>query len=391
LICGEDCWILEEDGCETARWPELSEALRTLWPRRRVRDHRPWAVGWIGYEAAARFAGSLPIRKSPDSAPAGMLLLEPDAVRTSIEVGRQPTTVHGTAKWSLDADAFRKRVAAIRERIAAGGVYQVNLCRRMTVEGWQASLGSLAAAASRGGVSDYLSRFIYDEGELLCASMELLLRRRGDRLETRPIKGTRGRGSTPAEDRKRVADLALDPKERAELAMIVDLERNDLGRVSQLGSVVVRDTGTVESYASIHHRVARLTARVRPDLEWWDVLAAMAPGGSVTGCPKIAAMSLITQLETVPRGPFTGALGVVAGDGDLEMALPIRSAWKVGSKLEFAAGCGIVWDSDPASEERESCLKHRNRTRSYGVGGVLHRRMRLRPSIPLAEARAAAC
>jgi anthranilate/para-aminobenzoate synthase component I len=242
-------------------------------------------------------------------------------------------------------------------RIASGDVYQTNLCRRLTVDGWQASLGSLAAVASRGGVPDYLSRFIFDDGELLCASMELLLRRRGDRLETRPIKGTRGRGISPTEDRQWVADLETDPKERAELAMIVDLERNDLGRVSQLGSVAVRDAGTVESYASVHHRVARVTARIQPELEWWDALAAMAPGGSVTGCPKIAAMSLIAQLETVPRGPFTGALGVIAGDGDLEIALPIRSAWKVGSKLEFAAGCGIVWDSDPVSEERESRLK----------------------------------
>jgi len=357
LICGEECWILEEGGRETARWPDLAEALQNLWPRRRVRDRRPWAVGWIGYEAAAQFAGGLPIRQQSDSAPAGMLLLEPDAVRVGVEVGREARPAHGPAKWSLDADAFRDGVVAIRERIASGDVYQANLCRRMTVDGWQASLGSLAAAASSGGVPDYLSRFIYEDGELLCASMELLLRRRGDTLETRPIKGTRGRGSSPAEDRKWVADLEADPKERAELAMIVDLERNDLGRVSQFGSVVVRDSGTVGSYASVHHRVARLTARIQPDLEWWDALAAMAPGGSVTGCPKIAAMSLIARLETVPRGPFTGALGVIAGNGDLEIALPIRSAWKIGSKLEFAAGCGIVWDSDPSTEERESRLK----------------------------------
>jgi anthranilate/para-aminobenzoate synthase component I len=152
-------------------------------------------------------------------------------------------------------------------------------------------------------------------------------------------------------------ELASDPKERAELAMVIDLERNDLGRVSRIGSVEVVDPGSVRTYASVHHLVGRVKSRARPGLEWWEVLAAMVPGGSVTGCPKHAAMSLIRDLEPVQRGPFTGAFGVVAGNGDMEFALPIRTAWQIGTTLEFAAGCGVVWDSNPEAEEKECRLK----------------------------------
>jgi anthranilate/para-aminobenzoate synthase component I len=260
-------------------------------------------------------------------------------------------------RWSLDAGQFRDHVEDIRRRIAAGEVYQVNLCRRLAVEGWTGSLDAFAAAAAVGGIPDFLAHIEYDDGELVCASMELLLRRRGELLETQPIKGTRPRGLSPEDDSRLAADLENDPKERAELAMIVDLERNDLGRISQIGSVRVADPGSVYPYAAVHHRVARVVGRLRPGVEWWEALGAMAPGGSVTGCPKLAAMSVITELEPTPRGPFCGAFGVVAGNGDLELALPIRTAWRVGRLVEFAAGCGIVWESDPDSEEMESRLK----------------------------------
>jgi anthranilate/para-aminobenzoate synthase component I len=159
------------------------------------------------------------------------------------------------------------------------------------------------------------------------------------------------------EDQRWAVELDTDPKERAELAMVVDLERNDLGRISDTGTVVVSDPGSVHAFAAVHHRVARVTGRARQGLEWWELLAAVSPGGSVTGCPKRAAMSVIAELEPIPRGPFAGALGVVAGNGDFEMALPIRTAWRLGSTLELAAGCGVVWQSKPAAEEEESRLK----------------------------------
>jgi len=350
-------WYLEEDGRESGRWRSLSEALQFLWPERRVRGRLPWAIGWIGYEEAARLSGGLPYRDGADLAPAAWLLLEPDEAAPTSDQKTDRRRWSGVARWSLDADAYRRGVEAIRRRIGAGDVYQVNLCRRMTVDGFAGSLQPFADVASNGRVPDYLAHVDLGDGELLCASMEMLLRRRGEELETRPIKGTRPRGDSPEDDQRLAAELDADAKERAELAMVVDLERNDLGRICEVGSVEVIDPGSVEAYAAVHHRVAQVTGRVRSELGWWEVVASMAPGGSVTGCPKHAAMTLIRELEPVQRGPFTGALGVVAGNGDLEMALPIRTAWRFGSILEFAAGCGIVWQSDPEAEERESRLK----------------------------------
>ncbi len=357
LINRAGSWVLEEGGRESDRWPDLRDALSALWPRRLVRDNSPWALGWIGYEEAALLAGRMPARDGGDTAPAGRLLLEPEPAPTAEDAGNSAAGPPGVPSWSLDGEAYRAGVVAVRERIAAGDVYQVNLCRRLTVEGTTRSLGPFAAAAARGGVPDYLARFHFDGGELLCASMELLLRRRGEILETSPIKGTRPRGESVEEERHLAEELASDPKERAELAMVIDLERNDLGQVSRIGSVEVIDRGTVHTYATVHHLVGRVRGRARADLEWWEMLAAVVPGGSVTGCPKYAAMTVIRELEPVRRGPFTGAFGVVTGAGDMEMALPIRTAWRVGSTLEFAAGCGIVWESIPEIEERECLLK----------------------------------
>ena len=350
-------WALEEGDRESDHWPELHQALSTIWPQRRTRGRSPWAVGWIGYEEAARLAGGLPTRGGEDNAPAGRFLLEPEPAPAAEDAGASAAGPSGIPRWSLDGEMYRAGVSSIRERIAAGDVYQVNLSRRLTIEGTDRMLGPFAAAATMGGEPDYLARFHFEGGELLCASMELLLSRNGEKLETTPIKGTRPRADSAEEDRRLAEELASDPKERAELAMVIDLERNDLGRVSQVGSVEVVDPGSVRSYATVHHLVGRVRGRARRNLEWWELLAAMVPGGSVTGCPKHAAMSVISELEPIQRGPFTGALGVVAGNGDMEFALPIRTAWRVGSTLEFAAGCGVVWESDPKTEENESSLK----------------------------------
>ncbi len=358
LVCRGGQWRLEEGSSCFGQWAGLREAVETLWPERRERGRLPWAVGWIGYEEAARLAGDLPCREEEDGGPPrAFLLLEPETCEPTTSVRGGSMSRDCSLHWSLDGADYRSGVESIREEIAAGSVYQVNLCRRLTVDGWTGGLGKFLEEAVVGRTPDYLAYVDFGSGELLCASMEMLLQRRGQCLETRPIKGTRPRGTTAAEDQQMADDLFRDPKERSELAMIVDLERNDLGKVAETGSVKVGDPGSIESYASVHHLVARVTGTARRELQWWDILAAVIPGGSVTGCPKVAAMSVIKKLEPAPRGPFTGAFGVIAGDGDLEMALPIRTAWRVGRTLEFAAGCGIVWQSRPSSEERESRLK----------------------------------
>ncbi len=263
------------------------------------------------------------------------------------------------ASWrsSLTDEEFMGGVARLLESIAAGEVYQVNLTRRFTIEPWDGGLGDLLGLASAGGAPPYLAWMSLAGLELVCASMELLLRQRGDLLETHPIKGTRPRGSGREEDRLQALELDADPKERAELSMVVDLERNDLGQVAVPGTVHVADDGSVRRFATVLHRVARVRARIRHGLRWWEALGAMVPGGSVTGCPKRAAVSLIATLEPLPRGPYTGALGVVDGRGDMELALPIRTAWRDGGTVACASGCGIVWGSDPRREELESRLK----------------------------------
>ncbi len=358
LVAREGSWTLLDGG--TARWsePGFGRAAERLWRERSARGCGPFLVGWLGYEEALRLGG-LPTGPGPVAAGVGgAWLVDPEPLTGRQEVPRPGGPVPGST-WQprLSDGAFRRGVTAILEAISAGAVYQVNLTRRFEVVPWRGGLGSLLELASAGGAPPYLSWISVAGVELVCASMELLLRRRGSWLETRPIKGTRPRGGTSAEERELVSDLESDPKERAELSMVVDLERNDLGRVAVPGSVRVADPGFVRRYATVLHRVARVTARLRGEVSWWEAVAAMVPGGSVTGCPKRAAVEHIARLEPVPRGPYTGALGVVAGNGDLELALPIRTAWREGTSVACAAGCGIVWGSDPLREERESRLK----------------------------------
>ncbi len=335
-------------------------ALTDLWRRRKVRDTAPWVVGWLTYATCAGLAGGLPACRDDEGVPAGILLVEP------VPGGPEPVVSPGrpvdgaTFVSSLSDREFAAKVESVRREIEKGNVYQVNLCRRFSVEPWRGGLEDLFKCA-RGGVEpDYLYSMSWggeQPGELVCGSMELLLRRRSDHVETRPIKGTRRRGTSAAEDLELIRDLSADPKERAELAMIVDLERNDLGKLAIPGSVIVDDPGGVHTWEGIHHRVARVVARLESCASSLDVFRAMVPGGSITGCPKKAAMAAIVDLEPVARGPFTGALGVVAGDGDLELALPIRTGWTAGGRLEMASGCGIVWESQPDREVAESRLK----------------------------------
>jgi para-aminobenzoate synthetase component 1 len=358
LVGRPDGWELATPGGVVDRWPTLTEALRTLG----LGDgggssERPSAVGWFGFGACAELGGGLPARSDGDDL-RGALLLEPGPMSAAPILNPGRPAAQGRGTCSFEDDEFAAGVSTIRGAIRDGRVYQVNLCRRFSwpwVGGLEPLVEALAAPPP-----DYLATMSWDApepGEMVCASMERLLRLDGDRASIGPIKGSRGRGATPADDRRAVEELRTDPKECAELAMIVDLERNDLGRVAQIGSVRVDDPGSVRTYASIHHRVADVSARVRRHVPWWEVLASVVPGGSVTGCPKHAAMTMIREVEPVARGPFTGAFGVVGGSGDLEMALPIRTAWTWRDRLHIGAGCGVVWDSDPWAEVRESRLK----------------------------------
>ncbi len=259
--------------------------------------------------------------------------------------------------------AYAGKVEHLRSAIAAGDVYQVNLAR---LERWSFT-GDLRTLARRLVALDPapFGALLADPAcTIVSASPERFLRVDAGWLEARPIKGTAPRREDPAADAREAQALRASAKDRAELTMIVDLLRNDLGRLAPLGEVAVDPFPELESYASVHHLVATVRARVPPGLTLEALLRATFPGGSVTGCPKLAAMALIHALEPHGRGPYCGALGWLRHDlGQLDLALPIRTAFAVPGELAFGVGGAVTWDSDPAAEYQETVHKARSLTR----------------------------
>jgi anthranilate synthase component 1 len=191
---------------------------------------------------------------------------------------------------------------------------------------------------------------------------------RDDVVQTRPIAGTRPR--FPGDDEAaRILELVGHPKERAEHVMLIDLERNDLGRVCRPGSVQVDELMSVESYTHVHHIVSNVRGRLTPGTTPGEVIAAVFPGGTITGCPKVRCMQIIAELEGEGRGPYTGAFGYLNRDGDLDLNILIRSAWLAGDALELRAGAGIVVDSDAVRELHETRAKARGLLRALGLAG----------------------
>jgi anthranilate/para-aminobenzoate synthase component I len=251
--------------------------------------------------------------------------------------------------------AYRAAVARALAYIAAGDVYQVNLTQPFTTP-LAAPAWAVLGALARRHPAPYTAYLDVAGTALVANSPELFLRRRGARVETRPIKGTRPRGAGRG-DAALAAELLADAKERAEHVMIVDLERNDLGRVCEPGSIEVRPLATVESHPTVHHLVSGVSGRLRRDVGLAAILRATFPGGSITGAPKVRAMEIIAELEGRARGAYTGAFGLLHPGGDLELGLAIRSAVVTGDVLRWDAGGGIVADSDPDRELAEAWLK----------------------------------
>ncbi|BEP16120.1 chorismate-binding protein [Acidothermaceae bacterium B102] len=271
-----------------------------------------------------------------------------DAPAWSTLAGR-PWVGPPRATWtsSMDEAAYTSGVEAIRARIALGDVYQANLCRVMSarLEG-EHDIAALAAVLAEGNPAPYSGVVRLPGVEIATASPETFLRRRGDRVESRPIKGT---GVTEAD---------LTDKDRAENVMIVDLVRNDLSRTTLPGTVTVPELCVVEQHPGLVHLVSTVDSRLEPGAGWADLLAVTTPPGSVSGAPKSTALEIIGELEPVPRGPYCGAIGWVDADrreGDL--AVGIRTFWRVGDELRFGTGAGITWRSDPQSEWAETQLK----------------------------------
>lgn len=258
----------------------------------------------------------------------------------------------------FDREAYLAMVERAREYIRAGDIFQVNLAQRFRAP-LRGRAIDLYRALRRASPESFCAYFAIGDAVLLSASPERFVRVVGRRVETRPVKGTRPRGADWSSDACEARTLLTSEKDRAELAMIVDLERNDLGRVCIPGTVRVLEDRVLESHACVHHLVSTVVGELRENIDRIDVLRAAFPGGSITGAPKIRAMEIIDELERAPRGPYTGSLACFGFDGTLDSSVLIRTATVADGVVSFHAGGGIVIDSDPEAEYEETLHKVR--------------------------------
>jgi anthranilate synthase component 1 len=280
------------------------------------------------------------------------------ALRPAVEIPVATATAATTAESEFGAEGFQRAVARAREYIAAGDIMQVVLSQRMAMP-FSASPLSLYRALRSLNPSPYM--FYYDFGDfhVVGASPEILVRKEGDTVTLRPIAGTRPRGTGREADEAMVAEMLTDPKEVAEHVMLLDLGRNDVGRVAAIGSVKVTEQMAVERYSHVMHMVSNVEGRLRPGLSAIDVLRASFPAGTVSGAPKVRAMEIIDELEPSRRGIYAGAVGYVSFQGDMDLAIAIRTAVLKDGMLYAQAGAGIVHDSIPENEWRETLSKAR--------------------------------
>jgi anthranilate synthase component 1 len=388
-----------EDGCVVGS--DFLVALDGAWRTRRVaRDEPRWPFrgGWallLAYELAAQVEPVLDLPPAVGRLPVALAMRCPAAVLRDHATGELVVVAESEHAAWLDTiegdcqaarheqlspswqpprtlvedapDRFLAGAQRVLEYLASGDVFQANLSR-----GWQAGFAvpvdpaALFAQLRQHNPAPFAGLFAGDGWAVVSASPERLVSVRGDLVETRPIAGTRPRFSGD-DDAARVRELIGHPKERAEHVMLIDLERNDLGRVCTPGSVEVDELMTVESYAHVHHIVSNVRGHLRDDATPGDVIRAVFPGGTITGCPKVRCMEIIAELEGTGRGAYTGAFGWLNRDGDMDLNILIRSAEVEGDTLRFRTGAGVVADSQPAMELDETRAKARGMLRAIGA------------------------
>lgn len=270
-----------------------------------------------------------------------------------------PFTLRSAFAPDIEPADYQRAIARIHDYIRAGDCYQVNYAQRFQAryEGdpW------IAYRALRDACPTPFSGYLNLDGDdaVLSLSPERFMRLQDGRIEARPIKGTRPRGATPTQDQALADELLASAKDRAENLMIVDLLRNDIGRVSRIGSVRVPELFSLESYPNVHHLVSSVEAELADGLDAFDLLAASFPGGSITGAPKIRAMEIIDELETAQRGLYCGSLLYIDSRGHMDSSIAIRSMLAQNGHISCWGGGGIVMDSDWEDEYRESIAKVR--------------------------------
>ncbi len=262
---------------------------------------------------------------------------------------------------------FTSGVERIREYIAAGDVFQVNLSRA-----WQAELpaeytpADLYRLLRKANPAPFACFANFDDFAIISSSPERLVRVKEGMVETRPIAGTRPRGNDQELDQALLNELIAHPKERAEHIMLIDLERNDLGRICEYGTVEVDELMVIESYQHVHHIVSNVRGKLKPEITPGQIIRAVFPGGTITGCPKVRCMEIIAELEQTGRGVYTGSVGYLNHNGDMDLNILIRTMAMQGNRLTFRTGAGIVMDSIPANELKETRHKARGLLRAIG-------------------------
>lgn len=330
-----------------------------------------WAFGFLSYEAGAGLDPALPRVDPPPGVPLAWFGL--GGAPSTVSPVTAPAVWPVAGPWRPDADAaaHRDAVAAVRARIAAGETYQANLTTTLRGPAPDDPHAVYAAMATEQGGAHHA---LLDLGDLVIASAspELFVEADGDALRMRPMKGTAARGPTTADDLAARDRLRADPKERAENVMIVDLVRNDLGRVATTGSVQVTDLCTPERYGTVWQLTSGVTARRAPGIGWADTFAALFPCGSVTGAPKRRSMECLAGLEGGPRGVYCGAIGWVGPtSGRFSVAIRTLVVDRRAGTATYGTGGGITWGSDPAAEHAELQAKARVLGRRARPAGLL--------------------
>lgn len=284
---------------------------------------------------------------------------------SALERGREMRRACVVDVHEEQPEKFTDGVVRIKDYIAAGDVYQANLSR-----GWAAGIlpdtdaSDIYAALCRSNPGPFAGMARWQDVEIISSSPERLLQVRDGVASTRPIAGTRPRSRDANTDDDLSSELFAHPKERAEHVMLIDLERNDLGRVCEPGTVEVDEMMVLESYAHVHHIVSNVKGRLRSDVTPGQAIAAVFPGGTITGCPKVRCMEIITELEQGPRGAYTGSFGYLNRDGSLDLNILIRTMVRDHDRVTFRAGSGIVADSDPQAELEETRAKAKGMLRA---------------------------
>ena len=410
FACPGDSLLLDAGGTLTGRIPEgytgsdFLAAFDDWWRQNAIAESSeselPFSGGWfvyLGYELAGQIEPTLQLPDSNSVLPVALAtrfkaavirdndqqqlfviaeagqsstlaVIKADIAALAASDRTQPQAPVVASVREDDSQSYIDAIARIHRYIHEGDVFQVNLSRRWEITlAEDTSPASLLSNLAQHNPAPFAGMATWDGAAIISSSPERLVRVRNGVVETRPIAGTRPRGAATASDKAYSKELLAHPKERAEHIMLIDLERNDLGRLCIPGTVEVNELMALESYAHVHHIVSNVRGRLRENISPGEVIRAVFPGGTITGCPKVRCMEIIAELEQRPRGAYTGSMGYINRDGSMDLNILIRSMVCQDRQLELHAGAGIVFDSNAEAELEETRAKARGLLHALGL------------------------